>query len=262
MLWNAARVRARAEYLCVEHDGVPDHYWGNLLIFPKPPEAGDLEQWEQAFQQELPQCGHRTFAWDAPVAAGDRPMLGAVDEFLVAGYEIVESLALVAAPSDVKLRGRAGPDIEVRAIDAADDDAWQQVLDLQVITRDVVHAESAYREYVVAQNRHRRAMVAAGIGRWMTAWADGRVVADMGIIGFGGRGRYQSVETHPDYRRRGICSRLLHECARIAGAELGVQELVIVADPDDHAARVYERVGFVPVERVAGVCWWPREGDG
>jgi hypothetical protein len=47
---------------------------------------------------------------------------------------------------------------------------------------------------------------------------------------------------------------LLVDAARHAVATYGAEWLVIVADPDYHAAGIYESVGFRPVERVCGVC--------
>ncbi len=84
----------------------------------------------------------------------------------------------------------------------------------------------------------------------------------MGIVVTGGRARYQAVDTAITHRRRGICSRLLVDAARHAVATYGATDLVIVADPDYHAAGIYESVGFRPVERVCGVCRPPAaDGD-
>ena len=50
----------------------------------------------------------------------------------------------------------------------------------------------------------------------------------------------------------GICSRLLVDAARHAVATYGATRLVIVADPDYHAAGIYESVGFRPWSGSAG----------
>jgi hypothetical protein len=36
---------------------------------------------------------------------------------------------------------------------------------------------------------------------------------------------------------------------------MGIEKLVMVADENYHAARIYESVGFKPVEKIYGVCW-------
>jgi hypothetical protein len=39
---------------------------------------------------------------------------------------------------------------------------------------------------------------------------------------------------------------------------MGAQTLVIVADEDYHAAKIYESVGFAPTQRQIGIDWWER----
>jgi predicted GNAT family acetyltransferase len=90
------------------------------------------------------------------------------------------------------------------------------------------------------------------------------LVADLGVFHDGrGLGRYQAVETHPDFRRRGIAGTLVYEAGRRAIAEHGLQTLVIIADEDGDPSRLYQAVGFAPTEKDVGVLWWegrPREG--
>jgi ribosomal protein S18 acetylase RimI-like enzyme len=64
-----------------------------------------------------------------------------------------------------------------------------------------------------------------------------------------GLGRYQSVETHPDYRRRGLSAGVLHLAAEVGRTELGVERLVIVADPSYVAIDLYRALGFLDAER-------------
>lgn len=37
---------------------------------------------------------------------------------------------------------------------------------------------------------------------------------------------------------------------------MGVDTLVMIADEHYHAARIYESVGFKPVEKIRGLTWW------
>jgi predicted GNAT family acetyltransferase len=67
------------------------------------------------------------------------------------------------------------------------------------------------------------------------------------------------VETHPEFRRRGICGTLVYESARHALGSLGAERLVMVADAHYHAARIYESLGFRPTERQLGVERRPRD---
>lgn len=55
-------------------------------------------------------------------------------------------------------------------------------------------------------------------------------MADLGLFVIDGVGRFQSVETHPDYRRRGICGTLVYRAARCGFERLGAKTLVMIAD--------------------------------
>ena len=71
----------------------------------------------------------------------------------------------------------------------------------------------------------------------------------MGIYRDGMLGRFQRAETHPDFRRRGICGTLVHFAAQYAFERLGAHTLVIVAEEGAPAANIYASVGLQPVEK-------------
>ena len=56
------------------------------------------------------------------------------------------------------------------------------------------------------------------------------------------------MQTLPAYRRRGLASALLDTSVRAAFAK-GADRVVIIAEPDSEASRVYARLGFKTVER-------------
>jgi predicted GNAT family acetyltransferase len=65
----------------------------------------------------------------------------------------------------------------------------------------------------------------------------------------GEMGRFQYVETQPDWRRRGLCRALIAWVCRDAFERLGLRRLVMCADPHDVAIGIYRSVGFAQVER-------------
>jgi predicted GNAT family acetyltransferase len=52
------------------------------------------------------------------------------------------------------------------------------------------------------------------------------------------------VSTHPAWRRRGLCTALVHAVCRHGFEGMGLDTLVMVADPDDVAIGVYESLGY------------------
>lgn len=99
-------------------------------------------------------------------------------------------------------------------------------------------------------------MTRAGLGLWFGAFLENRLVADLGVFTAGRIGRFQQVGTHPDYRRRGICGALVYQASRYAFDQMKLETLVMVADENYHAAKIYESVGFQAKEHQVGVDWW------
>ena len=98
-----------------------------------------------------------------------------------------------------------------------------------------------------------RAMTQAGIGEWFGAFVGQQMVGGLGIFLDEDIGRFQEVVTRSVFRRQGICRSLVYHASIEAFAHLGAERLVIVADDDYVAGRIYEQVGFRPVERQVGV---------
>jgi ribosomal protein S18 acetylase RimI-like enzyme len=255
-------VQRRDGYLVVRSPTNPTFWWGNLLLFDEPPAAGDGERWEQLFATEFadePRVAHRTFAWDR---TGDErgAMAG---EFLARGYDAELSVGMIATPDQIHAHPRANAEVQTRPLDPTpggpDEERWEQVVELQVAARDVerLKDEELHRVFSRARLAELRATFQAGLGAWYVALDRDVVAGSMGVVVTDGRGRYQAVDTAITHRRRGICSRLLVDAARHAEATYGADRFVIVADPDYHAAGIYESVGFTPVERVCGVCRQP-----
>jgi ribosomal protein S18 acetylase RimI-like enzyme len=256
-------VARRDGYLMVRSPSNPTHYWGNLLIFDAPPATGDRVRWEECFAAEFadqPRSVHRTFAWDlAPGGLG-----AAREEFVTHGYDLDQTVGLVATPDQVRPHPRANREVRVYAADpraGSDEAVWDGVVDLQVATRDADRFSAAtHRAFCESRLDDLRALFRIGHGSWYVALAGEEVVGSCGVVVTDGRGRFQAVDTAPGHRRRGICSRLVVEAAHHAAEHRGARQLVIGADPDYHALGIYESLGFVAVETVAGVCLAPGEG--
>ncbi len=67
----------------------------------------------------------------------------------------------------------------------------------------------------------------------------------------------RDVQTAASHRQRGIASALLGAAA--TALLPSVETLVIVAEPESAAQRVYTRAGFRVIETVAEACRYPRE---
>lgn len=240
----------RGAYLVVRTPSVPTFYWGNFLLFRDPPAEGDQLRWPRLFAEEIgrpPEVAHQTFGWDSP--EGER---GSAEGFLPLGFRLLESVVLAtSAPHEPP---RVSDEIEVRPLH--NDGDWQQAVENQVRCRDDGHDEAGYRRFKQDEMARYRRMAEAGLGEWFGAFLGDQLVADLGVYRSGDLGRYQTVETHPSFRRRGFAAALVYRAARHALEHMEVGTLVIVADSGSSAERLYRSVGFLPVEKQLGLERW------
>ena len=107
----------------------------------------------------------------------------------------------------------------------------------------------AHREFVQRRMAARREQQEAGLGGWFGAFVDGQMLCGLGLFTDGsGLGRFQSVATLASARRLGLASSLVHYASTVGLADYGIRELVMVADPDYSAIRVYRALGFTGSE--------------
>lgn len=241
----------RDKYLVVSSVSNPTYYWGNLLFFKEPPTFGDFAQWSTLFNAEFSQMDevrHMTFAWDSPL--GER---GAIEEFVGSGFEFDEAIVLVApeiAPPKVQRN-----DIVIRRIESDED--WEKVLESQNLECPPRIAEDDYWRFNRDHTQVQRNLISRGAGFWLGAFLGEQLVGDLGIFAINGCGRFQSVETHPDFRRQGICRILLYDAAQRLRASHGVVQFIVVAEPNYHAIGLYRSVGFLDAQKQVGVCRYP-----
>lgn len=230
-------------FLAVRTPSNPTFRWGNLIVFRRPMRAADAAVGRRLFAERIgtpPTVRHVSLAWDDPAPDG-----GAAAALEADGFRAERTVVLTldgGAPEAPRPEG-----VTLRALDGDDD--WRAALELQT---ELVDGDDAYRAFRAVRNGGYRAMIDAGAGAWFGAFAGSRLVANLGIFAHGGVARYQAVETHPEWRRRGVASALLALAARFARERLEARRLVILAEPDEGAIRLYRRLGFRDAERLLG----------
>jgi GNAT superfamily N-acetyltransferase len=240
----------RGDYLVILTPSNPTYHWGNYLLFSRPPGQNDLSTWKTIFDEEIGarlKAEHYAFGWDT--VAGEQ---GEVQPFLAEGFNLTETVVLTTA--QVQPPPKVNHDASIRPI--ATDNEWEQATRNQITCRPPGFGLAGYEVFKRAQMARYRRMTEAGLGAWFGAFLEERLVADLGVFTRGDLGRFQQVETHPDFRRRGICGTLVYRASRYALEQWAVNTLVMLADENYHAARIYESVGFQPREHLAQLDWW------
>lgn len=243
-----AELGERDDCIVLRTPANPTYYWGNCLIPPAAPRDEDLAHWLARFEVEIAgqqaESTHCAFGVNAATLDHELPAwrAAAIDEFDETAVLTLEAPCL--AP---QFAVRDTPDLELRALDLPRE--IDLAVEAQVASRDESHEEAGYRVFRRRAMERIAAMQAAGSADWFGAVVEGVLAADCGLVHDGRLGRFQYVETQPGWRRRGLCRALVHHVCRHAFGTLGLQRLVMCADPHDVAIGIYRSVGFIEVER-------------
>ncbi|HEY8271537.1 MAG TPA: GNAT family N-acetyltransferase, partial [Pseudobdellovibrionaceae bacterium] len=249
------RLENREEYVVAESFGNPGYFWGNLLVMKNAPSQGDYARWIGLFKQEFrhqPLVKHMTFGWDSTDG-----FEGATEPFVEDGFEIERSVVLTLQQVRLINPKHSCVGLEIRPL--VNDKDWEAAVQNQVDCRLQTFKLETFLPFKRIQMKKYRDMSEAGFGHWFGAFLNGKLIGDCGLYVFDGTGRYQAVGTHPDFRKKGVCANLVFETARFGFEKLNAKMLVMVADPEYHAAKVYESVGFTPTEKAIGVYRYPKD---
>ncbi|RZU02736.1 GNAT family N-acetyltransferase [Rivibacter subsaxonicus] len=226
----------------------PSFYWGNCLLLPAPPADAELAHWLQRFEAEIgalqPQSSHVAIGINAVTAPPSLPSWEA------AGFEHGEYAVLELRPDGLEAPVRAARGrIEVRELDIEAE--LPALVDLHLSTRDGFD-EAGYRLHREQQMRRYARMAREGRAAWFGLWCDGVLAADCGLVRDGKLGRFQRVAVHPDWRRLGLASALVHAVSAHGFERLGLRLIRMCADPLDVAIGIYRSLGY----RQVASEWW------
>lgn len=241
----------KEDYWVVKSSHNPNYFWGNLLLYKKPPQCDDLAKWQRDFKKELDdrRIYHMTFAWDT--TDGN---VGDPSAFVADGFELDTSVVLT---TDRVVQPRKFNDaVEMRIIKTDED--FEQVLQIQIKTGIQDLSKAAREEFYRKQMKQYKRMITAGLGFWFGAFLNETLIGSLGVFTDAEIARYQIVSTDPSYQRQGVCSTLVFRSAGYVFEHLKCKTLVMVADEDYHAAKIYESVGFRPTQKQVGLCWWDK----
>ena len=238
---GGTEVEDHGDHLVVRSPHNPTHWWGNFLLLYGVPPQQQSELWIDRFHARFPEAEHIAIGFDGTT--------GTVEDlagFTAAGLS-AEAQSVMTATS---VREPPRPNRGATYRQLASDEDWAASVQLRVDCNDRDVDSGYFHRFAEAKAATNRALVEAGHGGWFGAFVDGRLVAQMGLYAASpGLARFQSVETHPDFRGRGLAGTLVHHVSGYGFDELGAHTLVMVADPEYLAIRVYRSVGFAETER-------------
>jgi len=116
---------------------------------------------------------------------------------------------------------------------------------------------ATYAHHRRQQMQRYAAMAQQGLAAWFGLWCDGTLAAGCGLMRTaaapGALGRFQHVNTHPAWQRRGLCTALVHAVTAWGRQHWQLSRTVMCADPDDVAIGIYEALGYRRVDAEWGL---------
>jgi GNAT superfamily N-acetyltransferase len=237
---EGAQIAQDAERVTVRSVENPTFRWGNFLLMASAPQPGDAPDWMAQFAHAFPDANYVAIGIDSP--SGER---GAIEE--LAAFGVKPDTQIILTATALKAPRRERPRATFRRV--RDDEDWLRATDLSTVN-DEERDSPGQRAYAGLRMRAIRRVCEQGHGAWFGAFFEDEMRAGLGIFSVGaGLARFQAVDTHPEHRRQGLASHLVHTAGRYALSELGARTLVIAADPDYHAIDIYRSLGFADRER-------------
>jgi len=231
------------DHIMVRSPAHPAFWWGNFLLLAAAPEPRETAKWLARFAEVFPAADHVALGIDTT-----RPDAADRSGLFEAGLRVERTTVMTASA----IREPPHPDRSAvyRPLAGAED--WRQSFELRLAT-DEGGEFAATRAFYEQRTSDARRLAENGHGAWFGAFAGAQLVAQLGVFSDGsGVARYQNVETHPAWRRKGLAGTLVWHAGRWALDQLAARTLVIVADPGAGAIRVYRSVGFAETETQVG----------
>lgn len=236
---QGAVVAERGGYLAIRTPDNPAFHWGNYVLAGRPWLDRPLADLVAVFHAEHPQAGHLAIGVDGVDGRvwDDR-------EIRECGLEVDRSTAMQAT----RVREPIRPNTDAVCRMLASDADWAAAVDLNAAEHSDFDP-TGHRDFVQRRMNARRAQQEAGLGGWFGAFVDDRLLSGLGLFTDGaGLGRFQDVETLASARERGLASTLVHHASTVGLRDYGIHDLVMVADPDYPAIRIYRSLGFADSE--------------
>jgi GNAT superfamily N-acetyltransferase len=246
---HTSEVIDRKDYVVIKTIDNPTYRWGNYILFSKAPKDSDAEQWPAIYREEFKDfesINHMTFTWDTATETR-----GATKRFTEQGFKLEQGTGYRGV--ELTKPEKFNSELQVKKI--VSDDEWEATIKLQILSNANTFGRGQFEVFKRRQMAAYKKMIDLKKGIWFGAYLENELVGDLGILYEGDLGRYQSIETHPSYRRIGISRTLIYQAGEQVQKDFGVKQLVLESEAQSQASRVYESVGFVPVEKNFSLTW-------
>ncbi|BBH51874.1 GNAT family N-acetyltransferase [Fluviispira sanaruensis] len=233
----------KEDYFVLKTPHNPEFFWGNYLLFKKPPCQGDFEKWTESFQKEFAQIkdiNHMTFSWEE---IGNEVE---IDKFKDADFDFNETIVLMANKDNIHCK-YLNPEIVCRRI--VTDEDWDNILEFQLNTNERI-PEKKFKTYIIKKMKDFRTFSESGLGFWYAAYINNNIISDLGLYWNSEIARYRDIKTQKEYRKKGISQTLI----AFAAHDSKQNKFVIQTEEGGMAINMYKSIGFAFKEKIFGLC--------
>jgi len=244
-----ANIVEKDEYIVIRTPERLNYFWGNYILMKDPPSRGDYEQWVNIFDSEIgkrTERGYCAITFDLGVNETFD-----ISEFLEDGFrvEVDKILTTNKVVEPIKLNS----ELIIKEYD----------LSKNIDSYVAVHFDESWaygnedeqKEFLREQAIEFSSLVDKNVAKRFGGYLNGKLATDLGIYWNDNVIRFNSISTHPSFRRLGACSTLVYKVSKNLLEKDPSKTLVMQADEDYHAALIYESIGFVPREKVVAIEW-------
>ena len=245
---SSGEVKDHGNYLCIKTPSRPDFFWGNYLLLAQAPKKGDFFELVKLYRSHFGdpnKQGFITITWDLSDA---KP---SISEFQSNGFQLDTSKILVT--DSVKPHSNMNNSIEIREYDPNQN--IDQYLDVHYDPKWSYGTDEEQRSFMISSLRDFSSLPDNRQKKRIGAYINDKLVGDLGIFKVGNLIRFNNVSTHRDFRRLGVCRRLVFEASNLGLTNPGATKLVMEADANYHAAKIYESLGFQHRETIYSLQW-------
>jgi len=231
---TGSQMETYGDHIVVKTPSNPNYHWGNFILVLDPAKINDSSFWVSRFEQEFPDKDW--VALDLPEMPSDT--LSWEKQGIV--LEKLDVLSSDSTPNKAPLPSG----YTTRTFQSSD---WEFLIRQEIaeFAREYDYELEKLEAFVKETNAMRQRLCREENAAWFGAFKGDDLAASLGVIKCSKTARYQSVETQPDHRRRGLASHLLGIAATWS-EQKGCDKWVIVTEETNDAGRVYRRAGFNP----------------
>ena len=235
-----ANIVEKDKYIVIQTPERLNYFWGNYILMKEPPSKGDFKNWVNVFDSEIgkrSEKGYCAITFDLGVNETFD-----VSEFLEHGFrvEVDKILTTNKVVEPIKLNS----ELIIKEYDLSNDiDSYVEV---HFDENWAYGSEDEQKQFLKEQALEFSSLVDKNVAKRFSGYLDGKLVTDLGIYWNDNVIRFNSISTHPLYRRLGACSTLVYKVSKDLLNQNPSKTLVMQADEDYHAALIYESIGFVP----------------